>query len=160
MNHISKPHLTFLDDSTDPELFLSRKIFFHGTGEIHLKRKTILRPSILFSDQRPHNEVVAGSFWQFLAGKSSRHQNTTSVYFGAWLRTNISKYDFGADALIGAVRLDIQNTFMTFTFDVNVSSLSQVTFGYGGPEFSIIQIVDFKNKKRRPAKVKCPDFLY
>jgi hypothetical protein len=58
------------------------------------------------------------------------------------------------------VRLDIQNTFMTFTFDVTVSSLNKVSYGNGGPEFSIIQIIDFKQRKRKPAKVECPAFLY
>ncbi len=161
LNHINKPYVSFFDDgNNDADLYLFRKFVVHGTGDFKLSKKSVLKPSFLFADQGPHKETTVGSFWKYRASKDRRQSKPTSIYFGAWLRTNISKNNFGTDAIIGAVRLDIKNTFMTFTFDVTVSSLKKVAYGNGGPEFSIIQIIDFKKPKRRPAKVECPAFLY
>ncbi len=161
LNHINTPYVSFFgNDNNGSGLYLFRKFVVHGTGDLKLSKKSILKPSFLYADQGPHKETTVGSFWKYKAGKDYRQQNPTAIYFGAWIRTHISKNSFGTDAIIGAVRLDIQNTFMTFTFDMTISSLSKVTYGNGGPEFSIVQIVDFKNKKKRPAKVECPAFLY
>ena len=131
----------------------------HGTGDLKMSKKSTLKPSFLYADQGPHKETTVGTFWKYRASKDRRQQKPTNIYFGAWVRTNIAKGYFGTDAIIGAVRLDIQNTYMTFTFDVTVSSLNKVAYGNGGPEFSLVQILDFK-KKRKPAKVECPAFLY
>ncbi len=162
MNHINKPYVSFFGDtSDDPGLFLFRKIVLHGTGDFKLSRKSMLRPSFLLAIQHPHRETTVGTFWKYKAGRDFRQDNPTAIYFGAWIRTHISKYKFGTDALIAALRIDIQNTFITFTFDMNVSKLKKATYGNGGPEFSIVQIIDLKNKKKkRFPKVECPDFFY
>ena len=162
MNHINKPYVSFFNDENynESDVYLFRKFVVHGTGDFKLSKKSTLKPSFLYASQGPHQETTVGSFWKYRASKDRRQSKPTSIYFGAWVRTNISKANFGTDAIIGAVRLDIQNTFMTFTFDVTVSSLNKVSYGNGGPEFSIIQIIDFKQRKRKPAKVECPAFLY
>jgi type IX secretion system PorP/SprF family membrane protein len=161
LSHINKPYISFFkDDYNDADVYLFRKLVIHGTGDLKLSKKSVLKPSFLYASQGPHKETTVGSFWKYRASKDRRQRKPTSIYFGAWLRSNISKNNFGADAIIAAVRVDIQNTFMTFTFDVTVSSLNKVTYGNGGPEFSIVQVIDFKNKKRKPAKVECPAFLY
>ena len=161
INHINKPYVSFFnDDNNDSDVFLFRKFVIHGTGDLKLNKKSTLKPSFLFADQGPHKETTVGTFWKYRAGKDNRQRKPTYIYFGAWVRTHISKANFGTDAIIGAVRLDIQNTYITFTFDVTVSSLNEVAYGNGGPELSIVQIIDFKNKGRKPAKVECPAFLY
>ncbi len=161
LSHINKPYVSFFnDENNDADLFLYRKFVVHGTGDLKLNKRSVLKPSFLYASQGPHKETTVGSFWKYRASKDRRQSRPTSIYFGAWLRSNISKDHFGTDAIIGAVRLDIQNTFMTFTFDITVSSLNKVSYGNGGPEFSIVQIIDFKKPNRRPAKVECPAFLY
>lgn len=161
LSHINKAYVSFFDnDYNDTDLYLHRKFVIHGTGDLKLNRRSTLKPSFLYAMQGPHRETTLGSFWKYRASKDRRQRRPTSIYFGAWVRTNISKANFSADAVVGAVRLDIQNTFITFTFDVTVSSLNQVTYGNGGPEFSIVQVLDFKKDRRRPAKVECPAFLY
>jgi type IX secretion system PorP/SprF family membrane protein len=161
LNHINKPYISFFSDEyNDDDVYLFRKLVIHGTGDLKLSKKSVLKPSFLYANQGPHKETTVGTFWKYRASKDRRQRKPTSIYFGAWLRSNISKNNFSTDAIIAAVRLDIQNTFMTFTFDVTVSSLNKVTYGNGGPEFSIVQVIDFKNKKRKPAKVECPAFLY
>lgn len=161
LNHINKPYVSFFNDEySGADLHLYRKFVVHGTGDLKMNKRSILKPSFLYADQGPHKETTIGTFWKYKASKDRRQRKPTSIYFGAWLRSHISKSHFGTDAIIGAVRLDIQNTFMTFTFDITVSSLNAVAYGNGGPEFSIVQIIDYKKAKRRPAKVECPAFLY
>lgn len=159
--HINRPYVSFFEDNRNSEdLFLYRKWTFHGTGEIMMSNKSVLKPSFILKNQGPHREITVGTFWKYRTSKNRRYDNETAIYFGGWLRWFATTEYFGKDAIIGAVRLDYKNTFMTFTFDMNISSLSKVSFGAGGPEFSIIQMVDFKNPKKRPSKVECPAFLY
>jgi len=160
INHINKAYVSFFDNGyNDSDVYLYRKFVVHGTGDLKINRKSTLKPSFLVADQGPHKETTVGSFWKYRAGKDNRQRKPTYIYFGAWIRTHISKENFTTDAIICAVRLDIKNTFMTFTFDATISSLNKVAYGNGGPEFSLVQVIDFK-KKRRPAKVECPAFLY
>ncbi len=159
--HLNKPYVSFYDDGSNTEdLFLYRKVTIHGTGDLKLSKKSILKPSFIFKDQGPHKEITFGTFWKYRPSKDQGQDNPTSIYFGGWLRWHAEKQYIGRDAIIAAVRLDYKNTFMTFTFDMNISSLSKVTFGAGGPEFSIIQLVDFRDENDRPRKVECPAFIY
>ena len=158
--HLNKPNVSFFEESlNDSDLYLFRKLVFHGTGDMKLSRKSVLKPSFLYVDQGPHKEITIGSFWKYRAAKDARQSNPTSIYFGSWVRWHAEKAILGTDAIIGAVRIDIRNTYMTFTFDINISSLSKVSFGSGGPEFSIVQIVDWRKENRRPKKIECPAFL-
>ena len=159
--HINRPYVSFFDDEKNSDgLFLYRKWTIHGTGDLKLSKKSILKPSFILKDQGPHKEITVGSFWKYKPSKNRRQDNSTAIYFGAWFRWHAAKQYFGKDAIIGAIRLDYKNTNMTFTFDMNVSSLSKVSYGAGGPEFSIIQYVDFRDENDRPTKVKCPAFIY
>ena len=76
------------------------------------------------------------------------------------MRWHAEKNYIGKDAIVAAIRLDYKNTFMTFTFDINVSSLTKVSYGAGGPEFSVIQLINFRDENDRPTKVECPAFIY
>ncbi len=159
--HINKPYVSFLDDGgVSEDLFLYRKWTIHGTGDLKLSKKSILKPSFIYKDQGPHKEITLGSFWKYRPSKDRGQDNPTSIYFGSWVRWHAAKSYIGKDALIAAIRLDYKKTHMTFTFDVNISSLSKVSYGAGGPELSIIQLIDFRDENARPTKVECPAFIY
>lgn len=159
--HINKPYVSFFDDGTVTEdLFLYRKWTIHGTGDLKLSRKSILKPSFIFKDQGPHKEITVGTFWKYRPSKDRGQDNPTSIYFGSWVRWHAAKNYMGTDAIVAAIRLDYKNTHMTFTFDINVSSLTRVSYGAGGPEFSVIQLINFRDENARPTKVECPAFIY
>jgi type IX secretion system PorP/SprF family membrane protein len=159
--HLNRPDISFYDDGTDVNgQLLYRKFTIHGTGEIEVSKQSIIKPSFIYADQGPHKEITLGSFWKYKTSKDKKQDNPTAIYFGGWMRWYAEKGYIGKDAFIGAVRIDYKNTFMTFTFDVNISSLSNVTYGAGGPEFSIIQLVDFRNDRLQPRKVECPALSY
>lgn len=159
--HLNRPYVSFFDDQSNTEgLFLFRKWTVHGTGDLKISKKSVLKPSFIFKDQGPHKEITIGTFWKYKTAKDQRQDNPTSIYFGGWFRWFAEKNYFGRDAIVAAIRLDYKKTYMTFTFDINISSLSRVSFGAGGPEFSVIQLVDFRDENDRPKKVECPAFIY
>lgn len=162
MYHLNKPYVSFYNDAdgNDEGLFLYRKFVLHGTGDLKLSKKSVLKPSFIYKDQGPHKEITLGTFWKYRPSKDRGQDNPTSIYFGAWFRWHAEKSYIGKDAIVTALRLDYKKTQMTFTFDINISSLTKVTYGAGGPEFSVIQLVDFKGDRSRPTRVECPAFIY
>lgn len=156
--HINRPKVSFFDDSNLSESQkLYRKWVFHGGADFRVSRKVYAKPTFLFKDQGPHREITLGSFLKYKTLKSYRSKAPSSVYFGAWLRWHAEKDLFGMDAIIASIRVDYNNTYFTFTFDVNISSLTRVSYGRGGPEFSVVHILETK-RSRKPTKVRCPDF--
>ncbi len=159
--HLNRPFVSFADEATLTDgQHLYRKWVVHGTGDFKISRKSTLKPSFMFNDQGPHREISLGSFWKYRTSKDRRQQTPTSIYFGAWMRWHAVQGFVGKDAIIAALRVDYKNTYMTFTFDINISDLSAVSYGQGGPEFSVIQLVDFRSKRYRPKKLECPAFIY
>lgn len=159
--HLNKPLVSFFEETgvTD-DLLLYRKVVLHGGGDIRLSRKASIKPSFLFKDQGPHREITIGSFWKYKTSNDFRSDHPTSLYFGAWLRWHAERDFSGTDAIVAAVRFDYKKTHLTFTFDINISSLTRVSYGSGGPEFSVVQILESKNHNRRATKVECPAFSY
>ncbi len=158
--HLNKPEVSYLyDENLTEDQFLFRKITVHGAADFKLTRKSNLKPSFIFADQGPHREITAGSFYKYRTKLDRSNKETSSIYLGAWLRWYAEKDIKGVDAIVAAVRFDHKNTHLTFSFDVNISTLKNVSGGSGGPEFSVVQILDFE-ERRMPYKVKCPAFTY
>ncbi|MEO1513576.1 MAG: PorP/SprF family type IX secretion system membrane protein [Bacteroidota bacterium] len=157
--HINKPDVIFFgNDQIESGTTLYRKIVIHGGAELKLSRKSFLKPSFLFADQGPHRQLTLGTFWKY---KNFKHTSSTpgaAIYLGAWLRWHFESDFVSTDALIASIRLDYKQLYITFSFDVNISTLREVSYGRGGPELSVVKILDFKRKKRKSTKVKCPDF--
>ena len=156
--HINQPDVSFYEDGDNSEgLKLYRKWVIHGGADFKVSKKIFAKPSFIFKDQGPHREITLGTFLKYKTLKSYRSKAPSSIYFGAWLRWYAEKNYFGTDAIILAARADYNNTYFTFTFDVNISSLTKVSIGRGGPEFSVVHILEPKGR-RQPTKVRCPDF--
>ncbi|MFK8103117.1 MAG: PorP/SprF family type IX secretion system membrane protein [Saprospiraceae bacterium] len=161
--HINEPLVTFFekDNVISEGTSLYRKLVLHGGADIKLNRNSTLKPNFIFNDQGPHQEINVGTFWKYSKlGKGMGNRSNTAIYFGAWVRWYKVQQNAGSDAIIAAVRFDHKNTYITFSFDINISSLSQVSYGKGGPELSLIQIIDFNKGGRKSSKVECPEFYY
>lgn len=158
--HLNKPEVSFFENielTSDQLLF--RKIVFHGAVDFKLSRRTNLKPSFIFVDQGPNREITTGTFYKYRTKMDRILKEESSIYFGAWIRWYAEPDIKGVDAIVAAVRFDYKNTYLTFTFDVNISSLKAVSGGAGGPELSVIQLLDFE-QRRKPFKVQCPAFSY
>jgi len=157
--HVNRADVSiFKDDVLDEGISLYRKYVLHGGGDFRLKGKTFVKPSFLYSHQGPHREILAGTFLKYRTLKYDSNGKRTSLYLGAWLRWYADGQSKGTDAIIAAVRFDHKGTFITFSFDINISTLTEVSYGKGGPELSVIKILEYKRTNRRAVKVQCPDF--
>lgn len=156
--HINQPKVGFFQRNsfTNGEK-LYRRWLIHGGGDFRVGKRSYLKPSFIFQDQGPHREITLGSFWKFKTLKSHRTKSPSSIHFGAWVRWHADVDLVGTDAVVAAIRADYNQTYFTFTFDLNISSLTKVSYGRGGPELSVVHILENK-RKRRPTKVRCPDF--
>ncbi len=156
--HLNEPKIDFnLIDQAQEEngRFLHRKFTFHGGGDFTLSKAMTLMPSAIYVDQGPNKEILMGTFWKYRSLQKHLKKKNIAMYIGTWARWHF-EFDgiTGFDALIAAARFNYKTTSFTFSYDINLSSLSMASAGRGGPEISLVHIVEMKNKKKR--KVRCP----
>lgn len=159
--HLNQPDVSFLSDS-DGNLAdrLYTKWSYHAGAEIKFGRFNSMRPSVLFLKQGPNRMLKLGTFYRFKADQGIATDSDIAVHFGAFARMFPARENAGVDAIIFAIRFDYELTVITVSFDTNVSSLSVISNGGGGPELSIIQQFDWGTKREKNHKVKCPTFQY
>jgi len=162
--HLNMPDVSFSSklenepkslQNDEKELF--QKLVFHGGGNFRMTRNFTLMPSFIYLDQGPHKEISMGSFMKFYEGKSKR-KVTKVFYFGAWIRWYKDTGIIGTDAVIVSIRTDFNKTYLTFSFDINLSTLTIASYGAGGPEISVIQIIDYPRWRKKVFRVDCPVF--
>ncbi|MFT4663232.1 MAG: type IX secretion system PorP/SprF family membrane protein [Gammaproteobacteria bacterium] len=156
--HLNSPDVSFYkDNDIDESLLLKRRMVIHGGAEIEVNRRSMIKPSFLIMNQKPHREITLGSFWKYKSVRNGGRKSVSSIYLGGWLRWSMAQDYLATDAIIAALRFDYKKTFVSLTYDVNISTLTRASSGAGGPEFSVIHIIDDWGS-RRPTKVRCPDF--
>ena len=161
--HINNPAIGFTEieasdfnfDVENTGKILYRKKVIHGGGMFRLARYVTALPSFIWMDQGPHQQIKVGTFVKFKQGRSFK-KSDKALYVGAWLRWYVENDIFGTDAVDLSFRYDVKRTIFTFSFDVNVSTLRRASNYFGGPEFSIIQVLGGPNPRVKPNKVKCP----
>lgn len=166
--HFNQPNVSFTKETVTEMQF--QRFVLHGGANLSNGREFAFMPSFIWMDQGPHKEISFGSFVRYNSPSLSLNGDlNASVMVGAWMRMYMElDGEAGVDAAVGAVRYNYGPLFFTFSYDLNISSLSRVSFGRGGPEFSVVYIVggDFnKNKKDKKGKKKkragamsCPHF--
>ncbi len=156
--HLNRPNNSFfVSSANDVSTNLFRKFVLHGGADLVTGKRITLKPSFMSLMQGPHRELTFGTFLKYKTFKNGNIPGA-SIYFGTWVRWDFVRGVNSRDAFIAAVRMDMKQTYITFSFDVNISTLSNVTKGHGGPELSIVKILHSKRGSRKPTKVKCPDF--
>lgn len=166
MYHVNSPNVSFVDETAEEKLY--RRFVIHGGANFANDREITYMPSFLYMDQGPHREMNIGTFIRYNGDLASAGSDfKASIMLGAWLRWYVDlDGSIGSDALIGVMRYNFGPLFLSFSYDINVSNLARVSFGRGGPEFSVIYMVggDYKKpdgsgkKKKRGGAMSCPHF--
>lgn len=175
MLHINNPYVSFLGSTTTPENVGNlddrqtayRRIVIHGGANLKFNDLYTLIPNFIFMDQGPHQEFTFGTFIRY-QNPIKKLKNAASFALGGWIRSHNANNSVRADAVVAAIRADFQQLTMTFSYDINVSTLAKVSDGRGGPEFSFMytfgtQTMDKGNgqgqtAKPQKGKIKCPFF--
>jgi type IX secretion system PorP/SprF family membrane protein len=97
-----------------------------GIGQTHLT----LLPEIYFTNQRNFKEIILGSGFRYLLQEGSR----VTGFVKEMAITPAVYYRVG-DALIAAFDMQYAHYTFGFSYDINVSSLSQASRGRGAVEF-------------------------
>ena len=164
MYHINRPIYSFLDKE-NAEKRLQRKFVLHGGANLPLNNKSMILPNVIFMKQGPFYQLTAGSFYRYQSDKKSKAE--TAFLFGGWIRGLRLEDRFSVDALIAAFRVDVKQFQIAMTYDINISSLAQTSYGRGGPELSLTYLISrttngkpMAGKTNRPSKskLKCPFF--
>ncbi|HJW31076.1 MAG TPA: PorP/SprF family type IX secretion system membrane protein, partial [Saprospiraceae bacterium] len=148
INHLNQANLSFYRPDKVEKYYT--KIVLHAGGEIPMNNNVSLVPGAVFFHQGPSLEINAGNSFRFnLDGYDQSFQ------FGGWVR--LARHFTNpllVDAIILSTRFDYSNWGIGFSYDINVSSLSQESRGNGGFEFSMIYLVCGPQSRG----VYCPKF--
>ncbi|MEL7020368.1 MAG: PorP/SprF family type IX secretion system membrane protein [Bacteroidota bacterium] len=166
LHHLNTPNVSFVDEVFQENLY--RRFVIHGGANFANDREVTYMPSFIYMNQGPHREMNIGSFMRYTGDFASVGSDfKASFMLGAWIRWYIDlDGSVGSDALIGVLRYNFGPMFISFSYDINISNLARVSFGRGGPEFSVIYMVggDFKRdngsgkRKKRSGAMSCPHF--
>ena len=159
--NLNRPDAGFLDDgNTGGAQLTYRRWSGHGGAEIHFGRFNSVRPSIIYLHQGPNRQMKVGSYYRFRPDRGISTDAELAAHFGAFVRHSFYNDEWTSDAIVFAVRVDWQETVITFSFDTNVSKLRVASNGVGGPEISLVQEFDWGERRQRRSKVECPTFQY
>ena len=161
MSHINKPNVAFLGSYNaqrpeEAEVSLFRKFTIHSGANMIFGDHITLMPSFLFADQGPHREISMGTYVKYDKNHRARRNANVSFYIGTWFRYYIETDIAGVDALVASFRVDLKKTFFTFSYDINMSSFRIASSGQGGPELSVIHIIESNRNMSKSSRIMCP----
>ena len=150
INHLNQANLSFFRPDEVEKYYT--KIVFHAGGELPLNSNVSLIPGAVFFHQGPSLEINGGTSFRFALDNGGEDQ---SFQFGGWVRlARHFEKPLLVDAIILSTRVDYANWGIGFSYDINVSSLSEESRGNGGFEFSMIYLVCGPQNRG----VYCPKF--
>lgn len=143
--HVNKPAYSFigLTQANDPRV--NMRLVFHASAPVKSSKKNSLIVKQLFMTQKLVPNVL---YWQSVTSAHWKHQfsNTTSnhlkVGLGGRLNRNITAQRPLVDALIVYTQINLHPLSIGLSYDVNLSSLSQVSLFRSGPEISLMYNFD------------------
>jgi type IX secretion system PorP/SprF family membrane protein len=147
--HITKPSQTF--DGAQNYIRLDTKWEGNAGFKWSVNPQYALTMHFNYSQQGAYQEIMAGGLvsWRHLQQADMAPLNFT-LYLGAFYRVN--------DAIIPTVKIDYNAYSVTFSYDVNNSTLKTASQGAGGFEMSLFARGIFKKEKSATDATKCPRF--
>lgn len=144
--HFNKPKVSFFNN---PAIELSPKWEINAgiTLPIGDRVKVVAQYNQL--RQGKYSEIMVGGLLGYGLLKQGIESNT-SVYGGLFLRWN--------DALVPVIKLDMEKYAISFSYDVNVSTLTRASMGVGGFEVCLSWKGFFTSQNSSLNKMNCPRF--
>ena len=143
--NLTGPQQSFFDAAG---IALDRRFNLHADAQWKLNDKFDVLPGLLWSQQGPFREIVAGSSAKYIL--INQGPVYRAVYAGIWGRSRDAAFISGG--------MDYDNWRVGLSYDLNLSTLRPASNNRGGFEVSVIYIV----RAFKPRKVKhiiCPDYI-
>lgn len=129
VSHVNSPQTGFYKVSD--KRFV--RYLFHFSGSYGIKNTNLqLSPLFLFEKQGPAKMVYFGTYIKYKLQESSKYTdyvNSRTVSLGGFIRGN--------DAAVIAAQCELGQFGIGISYDINISSLSNVSSGRGGFEISL-----------------------
>ncbi len=127
MYHLSKPDYSFLS-ANDERLYMRLSVFANAVIGIENTKMSIM-PGIYYQRQKTAQELMFGTYFRYMIQEESR---ITGYNKGAFL--SIGAFYRNKDALVAKMMFEFSDYSAGFAYDVNVSSLINVSKTRGGFE--------------------------
>lgn len=128
MYHLNRPKESFLNNNNT----LSIRTQFFANASFELSQAWSLQPMLLYMEQEKASQFQLGTL---LRMNNIAKQSIEYVYYGAFIRTG---YKRNIDAAVFHVGTKYKEIGLGLSYDVNISSLRQISNYQGALEISII----------------------
>lgn len=144
--HLNKPKHTF--DDNNSLVVLATKYAANAGFSWRINNEFGLLMHFDIMKQAAYQQTIVGGMlsWQ-TTGETSEN---LKLYLGAFTRLG--------DAIIPTFKVDYNIYSLTFSYDINTSSLQPATAGAGGYELSLFLKGRYKKSSRYGSSVNCPRF--
>lgn len=153
LQHINKPAFSFLSNENLPDSELRMKIVFHANAHLRLGKTYGISPKLLFWKQDAYLQIIAGAHYNIFIDDFNDYQ----LSFGGAMR--LARHAENglrhSDALILSAGFDTGRISLTFAYDLNISTLAEVSNNVGALELTLTY---FFNDNFRCANVFCPRY--
>ncbi|MEM9849636.1 MAG: PorP/SprF family type IX secretion system membrane protein [Bacteroidota bacterium] len=151
VHHISEPNVAFLDGA-ESDFLLARKYSVQIGGELPIARNVTLLPAALGIRQAQSMRILAGTHFRY----NSREWREVALRFGVW-GSVVNKLESGIlmDATVVSATLETERLDFGVSYDLNTSSLTQITNGRGAFEMTVTYKQPYRGRK---LLVDCPRF--
>lgn len=126
--HMNRPAYSFVENGEDP-LYMRHAIFANASIGIGSTTMSI-DPGVYVQVQGPSSEILFGADYRVLLNEGSKitgQIKKSSIAFGGFFRNR--------DAVIARVILEYADFGGGFSYDFNISTMSEITRTRGGAEF-------------------------
>lgn len=144
--HLNKPKQAFDDDNA--LIVLTTKYTGNAGFSWQVNRQFGLTMHMDYISQGTYSQLITGGLisWQTTRETS----DNLKIYAGVFVRAK--------DAFIPTFKIDYQAYSLTFSYDVNISSLKTASAGAGGYELSLFLRGRYTKSTRTGANTNCPRF--
>ncbi len=147
-HHLNNANQALEEGAEDP---VFTRFTGHAGGEFALTKKMGLAPGIITMFQGPSFQVTGGTNLKFALGRTG----TEVFHIGLWGRiARQTETSILTDAVIVASRFDYRSFSLGFSYDINVSSLSEASNSQGAFEFALLYRICGKENRG----LYCPEF--
>lgn len=146
--HITNPNESFLGEVNE----LSSRITAVVGGSFEMNSNMVLYGSGVYQRQGTASELLFGGAAGFVLNPYHEDDvKSTIFYLGAWYRYN--------DAVSPYIGFEWSKARLGFSYDVNLSGLTEATQGQGALEVSLIYNGNFIRNERTKYNFTCPRFF-
>jgi len=147
--HLTRPEERFI--STGDALKINSRFSYHLGGSFEMNPNTILYVSGMLQNQGPATEaLIGGAVGWIMNPEHDEYTQNTVFYLGAWYRFS--------DAISPYIGFEFSKMKIGISYDVTLSSASNMTKGKGAVELSLIYNGVFKSNPTRTYNFACPKF--